>query len=414
MPGRRPTEARIRLGALRANFAEVRRRAAGADVIAVVKADAYGHGAAPVTAALAAAGCRRFAVLTVEEAVTLRDAGRREEILAMGGVHDPEEAALAAAREVVPVVHHAGPLKLLAGAAREAPLPVHVEVDTGMHRMGVPDAEAPELLARIAAEPGLRLAGVYTHLARADEPDLEPTRQQLRRFGRVLAAARARGIDPGLVHFANSAGLLAGGELAEVAPAVGAVRVGLALYGAQPSRRPPEGARPPDASPVGAGGHGDGEPSVTEGGAAGEGGAPGDSRTAALRPVMTLAAPVATVRSLEPGDEVGYGGEFRARRPTRVATLDLGYGDGYLRSAGGRAEVWLAGARRPVVGRVSMDFIGVDVGDAPVEVGDEAVVFGAEGEARMPVEDVAAAAGTIPYEVMVRVGPRVPRVYLDD
>jgi len=374
MPGRRPTEARIRLGALRANFAEVRRRAAGADVIAVVKADAYGHGAVPVTAALAAAGCRRFAVLTVEEAVALRDAGRREEILAMGGVHDPEEAALAAARDVVPAVHHAGHLKLLAGAARGAPLPVHVEVDTGMHRMGVPDAEAPELLARIAAEPGLRLAGLYTHLARADEPDLEPTRQQLRRFGRVLAAARARGIDPGLVHFANSAGLLAGGELAEVAPAVDAVRVGLALYGAQP----------------------------------------GETRRAELRPAMTLVAPVATVRSLRPGDEVGYGGEFRARRSTRVATLDLGYGDGYLRSAGGRAEVWLAGARRPVVGRVSMDFIGVDVGDAPVAVGDEAVVFGAEGEARMPVEDVAAAAGTIPYEVMVRVGPRVPRVYRDD
>jgi len=409
MPGRRPTEARIRLGALRANFAEVRRRAAGADVMAVVKADAYGHGAAPVTAALAAAGCRRFAVLTVGEAVALRDAGRREEIVAMGGVHDPEEAALAAAREVVPVVHHAGHLKLLAGAARQAPLPVHVEVDTGMHRMGVPDAEAPELLARVAAEPGLRLAGVYTHLARADEPDLEPTREQLRRFGRVLAETHARGIDPGLVHFANSAGLLAGGELAAVAPAADAVRVGLALYGAQPSGRPPEGAGPPpDASPGSAGRHGDAEPRATQGGARGE------TRTAALRPVMTLVSRVATVRSLRPGDEVGYGGEFRARRPTRVATLDVGYGDGYLRSAGGRAEVWLAGARRPVVGRVSMDFIGVDVGDAPVEVGDEAVVFGAEGEARMPVEDVAAAAGTIPYEVMVRVGPRVPRVYLDD
>jgi alanine racemase len=373
MSGHRPTEARIDLSAIRGNLGEVR-RAAGHGVIAVVKADAYGHGASAVAAALAQAGCRVFAVLSVDEAEALRAAGRDEEILVLGGVHDEAEAARAAALGLTPVIHHRGHAELLSRAADPArPLAVHVEVDTGMRRMGVPEAEAPELLAHVAGRPGLRLAGVYTHPARADEPDLEPTRQQLRRFGAVLEAARARGVDPGCVHYGNSAAALASRELGPDAPPLGAVRAGLALYGAQP--------------------------------------APG--RPAALRPAMTLATRVVHLRDLARGDAVGYGGDWHAPGPTRVATLAVGYADGVPCAAAGRAQVAIGGRRFPVVGRVSMDFVTVDVGGAAPAIGDEALVFGA-GPGAPAVEDLAAAAGTIAYEILVGVGPRVPRVVVDD
>jgi alanine racemase len=333
----------------------------------MVKADAYGHGASQVAACLAEAGCRHFSVVSVDEAAQLRAAGRDEEILVLGGVHDAAEAEAAVGAGLVTVLHHPGQLELVAEAAGNAPAAVHVEVDTGMRRMGVPPDAAAAFLERVAAEPRLRLAGVYTHLARAEETDLEPSREQLRRFAAVLDAAAAAGVDPGCVHAANSAGLLAGTELA--GPATDAVRVGLALYGVRPSA-----ARPAD-----------------------------------LRPVMTLTTRVAAVRSLRAGDPVGYGGDWRASRDTRIATLPLGYADGVPRAAAGRAAVLLAGALRPVVGRISMDYVTADAGDSDVAVGDEAVVFGPEH----PVEHLAEAAGTIPYEILVGVGARVPRVYVD-
>ncbi len=368
MTGGRPCEARILRSAIRDNFALVRRRAAPADVVAVVKADAYGHGAAPFCETLAAAGCRRFAVLSVAEAAALREAGRPEWILVLGGVHDAGEAAHAARLGVVPVVHGEACVERLSAAARErgAPLPVHVEIDTGMRRMGVRDEAAHALLRRVAGAPGLVLEGVFTHLACADEEDAAPTEAQLATFARRLAEVRADGIEPALVHVANSAGVLA--HLG-VGPGVDAVRAGLALYGAPPA------------------------PHLGE----------------KLRPVMTLAARVVSLRALVPGEAVGYGGTYRAERPTRIATLPLGYADGVPRRAGNRGQVWLAGRRLPIVGRVSMDYLAVDVGDAPVELGDEAELFGAN----LPVDEAAAAVDTLAYELLVRVGPRVPRVYVD-
>ncbi len=369
MKGQRPTLARVDRGALRHNWSELARRAGGRAVYAMVKADAYGHGAAPVAACLAEAGCRHFSVVSVDEAAQLRAAGRDEEILVLGGVHDAAEAEAALAAGLVTVLHHPGQLELVAEAAGDPPARVHVEVDTGMRRMGVPSDAAAAFLERVAAEPRLRLAGVYTHLAQAEETDLEPSREQLRRFAAVLDAAAAAGVDPGCVHAANSAGLLAGTDLAGMGPATDAVRVGLALYGVRPSA-----VRPAD-----------------------------------LRPVMTLSTRVAAVRSLRAGDPVGYGGDWRAPRDTHIATLPLGYADGVPRAAAGRATVLLAGALRPAVGRISMDYTTVDVGDSGVAVGDEAVVFGPEHS----VEHLAEAAGTIPYEILVGVGPRVPRVYVD-
>ncbi len=221
----RPTVAGIHLDAVRANFAAAQRYARGRRVIAVVKADAYGHGAAPVSRALVEAGCEVFAVVSVGEAAVLRSAGIRAPILVLGGVHDATDAAAAVEHNLIPVVHHRGHLEILEDAARagESAIPVHVEVDTGMSRMGVPAGEAPALLERVKRSASLELAGVYTHFARADEADLEPTLAQLAVFRDVLAACADRGVAPGLVHAANSAGLLAGAVLADALPAAGAV-----------------------------------------------------------------------------------------------------------------------------------------------------------------------------------------------
>ncbi len=373
----RPTRAIIRLGALRANYAEAERRAGGRTVIAVIKADAYGHGAVRVAQSLVRAGCPHLAVLSVGEAAELRDARVGVPILVLGGVHTPAGARAVAELGATPVVHHRGHVSLLAEAARAAgvagKLGVHVEVDTGMRRMGVPPGDAVALLEAVCAEPALRLAGVYTHLARGDDPDLLPSLEQFADFRRVLAAARERGIEPGMVHGANSAGLLAGEALAEALPEATAVRPGIMLYGV----------------------------------------APAPHLAAGLQAVMTFTTRVVHVRRVAAGETVGYGARFRASRDTRVATLRAGYADGIPMSASNRGRVRIRGRELPLVGRVSMDFVGVDVGDTLVEIGDEALVFGAMGSERLPVEQAAVAAETLAYELLVRVGARVRRDFED-
>jgi alanine racemase len=373
LEGQRGAWATIRLGALRHNFAQARRLAGAREAIAVVKADAYGHGAVPVARALAAEGCRRLAVHSVAEAAALRDAGLALPLLVLAGARDPAEAEATRALALTPVVHHAGQLALLARAASPgAPaLPVHVEVDTGMRRMGAPEGEALALLEAVASEPALALEGVFTHLARADEEDAGPSLEQLARFRAVLAGARARGIAPACVHAANSAALLCD-ALARALPEASAVRPGVLLYGAQP--------RPASPAP--------------------------------LLPVLTLRARVAQVRRLAAGEAVGYGAEYRARRPTRIATLSIGYADGVPVAASGRGCALVRGQRLPFAGRVSMDYLALDCGELPVEIGDEAILFGEGQGTRLPVEEAAAAAGTIAYELLVRVGARVPRHYL--
>jgi alanine racemase len=364
-------EALIDLGALRENFVEARRRSGGRDVIAVVKAEAYGHGASRVARELVAAGCRQLAVATVAEGVALRDAGIDLPILVFAGARDPQEAEAAVGRGLTPVVHAPVDLERVAGAAREASrrIDVHVEVDTGMNRMGVAPDEAASLCERVAAEPAVRLEGVYTHFARADEVDLAPSLAQLQRFRELLEALRKAGLTPQQIHVANSAGLLAGSVLADALPEANAVRPGLMLYGVRPAPH----------------------------------------LLGRLRPVMTLRCRVAMVRPLRAGQAVGYGAQYRAERDTRIATLPLGYADGVPVAASNRGEVWIGGRRFRIAGRVSMDAIGVDVGDAAVAVGDEVILFGGAGEAVLPVEDAAAAAQTIPYELLVRIGQRVPR-----
>ena len=375
MKGERPTTARIDLAALAHNYGEAVRLAAGRQVVAVVKADAYGHGAVPVARRLVAAGCTRLAVATVSEAAELRAAAVRVPLLLLGGIHDAAEADDAAALELTPAVQHAGHVPLLARAARERghPLSVELEVDSGMARMGVPPEDVAALATSIAREEALALDGLYTHLACADEVDLASTRRQLELFGEVLSGLRARALLPPRVHVANSAALLATPELAAaMPPEVNAVRPGVMLYGVQPS--------------------------------------PSRAGVAELRPVMSLLTRVANVRHVRRGEPVGYGATFRAKQRGRVATLPIGYADGVPWSLGNRGHVLLRGRKVRIAGRVSMDLLTLDVGELPVEIGDPVLVFGsAEGE-RLPVEELAEAAGTIPYELLVRVGRRVPRV----
>lgn len=378
LPGSgRPTLARVDLAAIRANYTEVARRAEPAAVIAVVKADAYGHGAVPVVRALCEAGCRRFAVATSDEAAELRMSGvlgRDDLLLVLGGVHDAAESARVLELGATPVVHRAEHLDWLADAARarDVTWPVHLEVDTGMRRMGVPADQAVAVMAELAEQSALTLSGVYTHLARAEEPDPEPTREQLRIFDGVLDAARKRGLPETPVHVANSAGVWTGAALPS-GRRVEAVRVGLALYGAWPMAEP-----------------------VSE-----------------LRPAMTLATRVVNTRQVRAGDAVGYGGAWRASRDTCIATLPVGYADGIPRSASERGTLMIAGRRLPLAGRVSMDFVTVDAGDMAVAVGDEAIVFGEGAGGRLPVEEAAEAAGTLAYELLTGVGARVPRIYSD-
>lgn len=375
MKGERPAAATVDLAALAANYRALLDLAGGRELIAVVKADAYGHGAEAVARRLVASGCRHLAVLSVAEAAALREAGIEASILVLGGVHDPAEAEAAAAWRVVPVVHDAAQLPWLerAGEAGPSPLPVQVEVDTGMHRMGIALEEALARIEEIAASPSLALAGIYTHLACAEELDPAPTEAQLERFRSLLEAVRARGLEPGQVHVANSAALLAARARGADWLLGNAVRPGLALYGVVPA---PHLAHAP------------------------------------LQPVMTLRTRVVKVKPLAAGDAVGYGATYRASRPHAVATLALGYADGLPWRAGNRGVVLLRGQRRRILGRVSMDFASVETGADPIELGDEAILFGVGAGGRLPVEEVAAALGTIPYELLVRVGARVPRVVI--
>ncbi|MFP6607865.1 MAG: alanine racemase [Myxococcota bacterium] len=377
-----PCQATIDLRALRANLGLARELAGRREVIAVVKADGYGHGAVTVAKCLLEAGCTRLAVLTVPEGAALREAGVGAGVLVLAGARNDEEARAAVSLRLTPVLHDPEGASRLesAAAAADGSLPVHVEIDTGMHRMGVPSQAAVAFLKRVHGSAQLELEGVFTHLACADEPDLQPSLEQIERFRAVLQEARENGIDPALIHADNSAALMCGSPLCDALPEATAVRPGLMLYGVRPAP------------------HLEGK----------------------LQPVMTLRASVLAVHDVEAGRGVGYGASWCAPASgTRVATLSVGYADGVPWTTANRGHVWLGGARRPIVGRVSMDSVAVDLGDdSRVSVGDEAVFFGAlddapETPSLMSVEAAAQDAGTLHYELLVRVGARVPRVVVD-
>lgn len=354
----------LNLGALRA------RLGAGTGVLAAVKANAYGHGAVPTTRHLEALGVGWFGVATPAEALELRRGGVDGRILVFTPVYEGLERLLAeditlgvagaqSADAVAEVVARSG------GRAR-----VHLKVDTGMGRLGGGTEETRRTAVQLARAPGVELEGLWTHFACADEPRRGYTEMQLARFDEAVAALAAAGIEVPLKHTANSAATLAYPEAH-----FDLVRPGIALYGYHSS--PHSATLAPE-----------------------------------LTPVMTLSAPVTFVKRVARGESLSYGALWTAPEDTTVATVRFGYADGYPRALSTRAaaQVELHGRRCPIVGRVCMDQLLVEVGDLEVAVGDRAVIFGPQGPT---AEDLGEAAGTISYELLVRLGVRVARHFAE-
>ncbi|HEU5134868.1 MAG TPA: alanine racemase [Steroidobacteraceae bacterium] len=348
--------------ALRHNLGTIRAYAPGAKVMAVVKANAYGHGL--VATALALADADSFAVARLEEGMALRAAGVRAPIVLLEGVFSAEQLAEAAHHGFELVVHDPLQLKLLEAHRGAERFTLWIKIDTGMNRLGFRPEKFPDALARLRAltVPALELR-LMTHLARADEREQWMTREQVAAFDHAIGAAGLNGANRLATSIGNSAGILgwpnAHGDW---------VRPGLALYGVSPF------------AGESAGKHG-------------------------LKPVMTLETTVLTVREVKQGETVGYAGAWRAERDSTIAILAAGYGDGLPRHLDNGTPVLIGGVRYPLVGRVSMDMIAVDVTGAPkAATGNKAIIWG-EG---LSVEEVAAHAGTIPYELLCGVSQRVP------
>ena len=369
----RPAWSEVDLDAVRANVDGLVALARPASLLAVVKADGYGHGAVPVARAALDAGAAWLGVALVEEGVALRDAGIGARVLVLS---EPPSSAAASVVDhaLTPVVYTANGVeslaKAVADAGRSEPLPVHVKVDTGMHRVGCTVDDASPLVDAIDGRDELALEGVCTHLAVADEPDNPYTDEQLDRFDAFLGELEARGMRPPIVHAANSAGVLA-----HPRAHYDLVRVGIALYGVPP--------------------------------------APGLAGRLALRPALSLRARVSHVQQLPPGARVSYGLRYGLPAGGRVATVPVGYADGVPRNLGlTGGEVLVRGRRFPIAGTVTMDQLMVDVGDQPVEIGDEVVLLGSQGDEMIDAGEWAERLGTIAYEVVAGIGPRVPRRYV--
>jgi alanine racemase len=366
----RPAWAEVDLAAITAN---ARALSELAPLCAVVKANGYGHGAVEVAEAALAGGAVWLAVALVEEGVQLRDAGIEGRVLLLSEP-PPDAMGEAIGRGLTPTLYTDAGVKAAAAAAADAPesWAVHVKVDTGMHRVGAPIDEVDAVVAAVRAIGGLELEGIWSHLAVADEPGQDEfTATQLRRFHAVLDRLAADGVRPPLVHLANSAGAIAHRDArCEM------VRCGISLYGHAPA------------------------PAVTQG--------------PPLRPALALKARVSHLATLDQGERISYGRRYETPTRTVVATIPLGYADGVPRrlfDVGG--QVLIGGARRPIAGTITMDQLMVDCGpDAAVAVGDEVVLIGRQGAEEITAEEWADALGTISYEVLCGIGPRVPRVYL--
>ncbi len=368
----RATRATIDLGAIRRNV-RVLRAMVGPVVglMAVVKADAYGHGAAPVARACLAAGAAWLAVATVDEGVALRHAGIDAPTLVLGP-SDPAEYPDALAHGLAFVVgsHKSAALAAAAARALDVTARVHVKVDTGLSRFGIPAARAVEEIAAIATLPDLLLEGIYTHLASSEEPDKTPARAQLALFMDVLDRLEGRGVRAPLHHASNSGAIL---DLPEAR--LDLVRPGIALYGYHPA------------------------------------GPGADAR--GLRPALTLRTRLARVEDAPAGVGVSYNHTFRTARPSTLGLVPLGYADGLPRLLSNRGHMLVGGRRCPIVGRVCMDQTVLDVTDAPgVAEGDEVVVIGGQGHEYIGADEIGAHAGTNSYETLCRVPPRVPRDYV--
>ena len=386
----RPVWAEVKLSALTHNLRSIQRhlaanrKAAGSEspppkILAVVKANAYGHGAVPVARALAKAGADWFGVTSSAEGIELRKGGIRKPVLLLTGFWEGEEKSILHQR-LTPAVTRGEQLWLLERAAaklRRGPASFHLKIDTGMNRLGISPSDVACFAKTLASCPHLRLQGIFTHFASSEEFTHDQTDQQRLVFESVLERLRELKIDAPLIHLANSAAVVSRPETWATM-----VRPGLILYGHHQSYQPPQ--RDADAAEM-----------------------------VPLRPVLSLRARIISLRNLQPGQGVGYNSRWTASRPSRVAVIAIGYADGLPRALTNKGRVIVRGQFAPLVGTVSMDLSALDVTDVPdVRMGDVVTIYGSDGHASQQVSDVAKVLGTVTSDLCCDLGPRVPRIYL--
>ncbi len=362
-------KALIHLDRLACNINAVSQRAAPARLIPVVKSNAYGHGAVPVTRHLAGLGHNFFALARIEEAFELMESNIKADFLVFGRVF-PDKLADAIKAGIHLTACCEQDLKWMEAASGGRQVKVHVKAETGMGRTGLLPNEAPSFFKRLMETPCLFFAGLYSHFATADEADKGFAKEQIARFKALVKTLSGSKKKPAMLHMANSAALL---DLPEAR--FDAVRPGIMLYGHYPSEFTGKAIVP--------------------------------------QPVMSLVAPVVQVRRVPAGFTVSYGCRYKASQETSLAVLPIGYGDGLHRNLSNIGEVLIRGRRCPVAGVITMDTTIVDVGNRLVEVGDEALVFGQTAQGHIPAAELAAKLGTIPYEITCAITPRIGRVYLD-
>lgn len=368
----RGTKAIVDLAAIRHNVACVRELVGGGvKIAAVVKADGYGHGLVPVSRAALQGGADLLAVALLEEGIELRGAGISAPVMVLEAFR-ADEAHLFVEHDLIPVVFTMGVVKALAreAGAKGKKAKVHIKLDTGMSRAGVSYREAVKFVRSVLEIPEVEIEGICTHLAASDE-DRDFTNEQLSRFESVLAALDARGVRFKFIHAANS-----GAVISNPRAYYNMVRPGIMIYGLSPS-----------SEMIG---------------------------MVQLKPALKMVTEIAYIRSVPASTPIGYGCSFITARDSTIALLPVGYADGFDRRFSNRGHVLVRGKKVPIVGRVSMDLTVVDVTDVPdAAVGDEVVIIGEQGGQEISAHEVAELSGTICYEILSRIGKRVPREYVD-
>jgi alanine racemase len=365
----RATKAIVSLSAIRHNVSELKRASGDAILMAVVKANAYGHGAVEVARAALLVGGDWLGVAMMEEGVELRLAGIEAPILVMGVLSD-EDCAACVAHDLSACVHLPSQVEAMQCAAEETGKTAcaHLKIDSGFHRIGVSEADLDRMLEAFAANGRVRMEGIFTHFATADMDDDSFVFEQLAHFDAVLENVRQHGFDP-IVHVSNSAALVRHGKLCGQM-----VRMGIAMYGGVAAEHMPKSIE--------------------------------------LRPALRFVSEIGAIGFVKPGETIGYGRVFRAARHSIIATIPVGYADGYARILGNRAQVLIHGKRCPVVGRVCMDQMMVDVTDVDcARRGDEVVLIGSQGTERILACELAGHMQSIDYEVFTGISCRVPREY---
>jgi alanine racemase len=367
----RPVWAEINLDAIRHNVGEVRRLIGPeAAIMAVVKAEAYGHGGFEVARAALEAGANWLGVALLEEGIALRRAGITAPLLVLTPLTAGQATAVVAHTLSVAICDMAAVRALSTAVSQvDRKIAVHVKVDTGMGRVGLPPSETAAFLEKLTAMPGIEVEGLFSHLATADEPDKTYAREQIARFERLVQELIATELLPRYVHIANSAAVI---DLPEAH--YNLVRPGIMLYGLPPSAE------------VGL-------------------------ERVQLKPALTLKTRVIFVKRVPAGTGISYGQKYHTTQAATIATIPIGYADGWSRRLSGRVSALIHGKRYPLVGTICMDQCMIDLGDDPVAIGDEVVLLGAQGSELITADEIAAVLGTINYEATCMISDRVPRIY---